>query len=89
MTDSTAERRRPDPDIQLIKQDIAYIKTFIAEDRAESKDHIKTSEVYRDKVSKLYNVKDKLDEHILQDRWLHTTIIGLLLFVLGKLYLGQ
>lgn len=73
------ERRKSDIDIALIQQDIHYIKEFIEQDRERFDRHIESTDNHATKAD--------LEGHIVQDRWMFSTVIGLLLFILGKLFI--
>lgn len=81
------ERRHPDPDIALIKKDVAYIREFIKEDRDKMKEHIETSEIFRDKVNKLSAVSKEFDSHVVQDRWIQGLILTGVISIIIRLVL--
>lgn len=75
-------------DIELIKKDIQYIKQFIENDRKRFEKHIEESELYRIKVDTFGAIDSKMNDHIVQDRWMFGIIITLLIFILGKVLIG-
>lgn len=38
------------------------------------------------KIERLKDLKDSMDSHILTDKWMFTTVIGLLIVILGKIF---
>lgn len=80
-------RRSDDSRIDLLAKDVAYIREFIEQDRDKFAAHIETSEKYREKVDAMVNMKKAFDDHAINDKWMFSTIIGLLIFILGKLFI--
>ena len=80
-------RRADDSRIDLLAKDVAYIREFIEQDRDKFSAHIETSEKYREKVDSLSTIKKSFDDHAINDKWMFSTIIGLLIFILGKLFI--
>ena len=72
--------------IRLVQQDLHYIRKFIEEDKKNFDNHIAKSEMYIKKIDKIDNIEDRIKAHEISDKWVFTTVIGLLLFILGKLF---
>ena len=80
-------RRSDDSRIDLLQKDVTYIREFIEQDRDRFAAHIETSEKYREKVDALSTIKKSFDDHTMNDKWMFGTIISLLVFILGKLFI--
>lgn len=61
-------------DIALIKKDLEYIKRFIEDDREKMKDHIESSDTFREKVTHLQGLEADFQEHKIADRWIQALI---------------
>jgi hypothetical protein len=79
------ERRRADPDIALIKKDVEYIKQFIEEDREKMREHLQTSDSFREKVTKLSGLQNEFNDHRVQDRWIQGLMATSQLAIVGML----
>ena len=75
-------------DVEVLKNDIQYIREFLEVEREAVKSHIVESTVYRDKVNRFDSFMGEFRSHIISDRWMFTTVIGLLVFIIGKLFSG-
>lgn len=72
--------------LKLVQQDVKYIREFIEEDRKRYDKHMEESVEYRRKVDSYENVGKSIKDHVGVDKWMFTTIITILLFILGKLF---
>mgnify|MGYP001582146513 CR=1 FL=1 len=79
MTEYAIERRK---DYQQLGKDIAILKT----DVGYIKSSIEKLEGVKDRLVVVENVKEDLKNHATHDRWLFTTIIGMLLAIFVKLF---
>lgn len=83
------ERRKDNESIQVaiaeIKGDVRYIKERLTRSVTQFDEHVKTSEGFRDKVTRLENVRDQLDAHIIADKWLFGLMFTMQVAILTKL----
>lgn len=83
------ERRQGDSDLKqavaLLQKDMEYIKLAIDTNLADFKEHIRTSEPIREKVSSIDSFKKSFDEHITSDRWCFSLVVTVQLAILSKL----
>lgn len=92
MTWDGRERRSQDSriadinqDVSLIKKDVEYIKQFIEEDRERMKEHIESSDTYREKVNGLSTMRDEFNDHKVADRWIQGLIVTSQVGIIGML----
>jgi len=82
------ERRREDQsmktDIEVLKNDVRYIKDMLSSNFSQFNEHVKTAQPFRDKVLAVDQLKQAFDGHVVSDRWGFGIIISLLLAILTK-----
>lgn len=78
---------------EIMKTDIKYLRQFIEDGKKRCDIHLDEYSNFKTKIDEITvggNVTnkaliDKLSEHIVWDKWLFGIIVGLLLFVGGKI----
>ena len=73
-------------DIAEIKRDISHINGQIGANIKDFKEHMRTSESYREKVNSLEGMKKELESHTVVDRWMFGILITMNLAILVKIF---
>lgn len=71
-------------DLAEIKTKVEYIEKEIRANLARFDEHIKSADVYREKVNSLESSKRELNEHIIQDRWIQGVMFSGVIAILTK-----
>ena len=73
-------------DVAEIKTKVTYIEKEVTTNLYRFNEHIKTSEIYRERVNSLEGIKKELENHTIVDRWMFGVLITMSLAILVKLF---
>ena len=73
-------------DIAEIKRDIGFLKESFGSNVEDFKEHIRSADIYREKVNKLESTEKEFNAHVEYDMWLFGVVITMNLAILVKIF---